>query len=294
MPTIVNTEDLANAQQFGIQLKTVQRVLSYIGQTAASAAGPAMKKLVDEFTKWLSANREFIQQGLKNIINGIADGFTRFWMVIEQIKTVVVGFLPWLSQLTGGLLSVETISSLVFGALTILAVTLAVMSAQWIIAAAGIALVVAVFEDFMVYLQGGDSLIGRLTEKFPGLTSALKVLWNVLKLVAGVVGTVFIETLKAAWAVVEKILTGWDLIFSGIGKLANVLGLGNFEVSYGQAISPQAPAPAGNNATNGPTEIKIEQHITGGNATGAASETARMTTNALQSLIPGASAPIAS
>lgn len=294
IPTIVSKEDLANAQQFGIQLKTVQRVVAYIGQTAASAAGPAMKKMVETFTKWLSANKEFIQQGLKNIINGIADGFTRFWMVVDQLRAVVINFLPWLSQMSDGLLDVETISSLVFGALAIVAATLIVMSAQWIAAAAGIMLVVAAFEDFMVYLQGGDSMMGRFAEKFPGIIGMFKNLWQVVKLVAGVIGVVFIESLKAAWAIVEKILTGWDLIFQGIGKLSDALGIGDLSVSYGQATAPTATAPGAPAGGSSKTEIKIEQNIAGGNATAAASETKRMTTDALQSLIPGATAPIAS
>jgi hypothetical protein len=295
IPTIVSPEALANAQLFTIQLKKVSRIIGYVGQEAASVAGPAIKGIVDTFAVWLKANKEFIQQGLSNIITGVADGFMRFWSGIVQVKDALFSMFPALDNLDAKMINAQIIARLLAGALAIIAVAVAAATYPFILAAAGIAVLAVAAEDFFTFLEGGDSVIGRVMEKFPGFTALIKTLAEAFIFVGKIVGTVFVGALKGAWEVIKMILTGWDAIFSGIGAVLSAVGLKVPEITFGHnaATSPSAPAASGGARSSGTTEIKIEQNITGGNATGAAAETKRMTIDALQGLIPGAAAPVA-
>ena len=328
IPTIVDDDQLHNAHEFVIQLALVRRILTYIGQAASSAAGPAMKKVVETFMDWLKANREFIQLGLQNVIDGITAGFERFWAVVMRVKKVIEEQIPWIGKLVRGLTDLDVVAAVVFGSLTVLVGTLAVMGAKFVAIAAAVTAVALVFEDFMTYLEGGSSAIGDLvdwvgklykefTDKFPGISGLLKTLGSVFSWLGGIITKSFVQTLQVAWTIVKGIASAIggvaELLISLVDKSLQLMGFNanGFDLSksgsdqspwwkprkawegaFNQATAPQAPAgqkPVGPYRQN---SISIKQEIHGSNALGIANESARKIDTTLQQLFPGGLTPV--
>ena len=171
IPTIVSEENLKNAKLLSTQLKLVGRVIEYIGQTIASAAGPAIKEVVSSMTEWLGKNKEFIQSGLKAIVEGIVRGFTTFWDILGRMNDAVSKLLPDISGFTGLLTDADAVAKVITGALIALSAALAILAVNFIIAnapifalGAAIAAVGLIIDDFLTFLDGGDSVFGDFVD----------------------------------------------------------------------------------------------------------------------------------
>jgi len=219
IPTIVDEKSLKNAQEFVIQLGMVRRILTYIGQSATSVAGPALKGIVKDFTEWLKMNREFIQMGIKALVDGIVEGFKRFHGVMRDLLDWVSKTFPALSEFAKKLDWVSVISGTVFGSLMVLAGMFLLLYGKALLVAAGIAAAGLAVEDFVVYLRGGESATGSFIDKIKGLRSSLE------KDIPGIVGLLknlsrgFKDLGKAVWdALVYELKAGLDvLLFVGRG-----------------------------------------------------------------------------
>jgi len=220
IPTIVNKENIRNAREFITQMKMIRRVITYISQEATSAAGPALKSIVKDMTQWLKMNREFIQMGLRNFIEGIVSGFKRFGYWIKSIKEAFDNFLPGVGKFIEGFTDMQVISSVVFAILSSLAIVIGIAAAKFIIIGAAITAVALAFEDFIVYLQGGESVFGSLIEwteklyekfsnRFPALSGFLGDLAEVLK------GSVLIA--------VDAVKNSFDLLWEGLKMIGGGL-----------------------------------------------------------------------
>lgn len=327
IPTIVSEEGIKNSREFVTQLKLVRRIMSYIGQEATSAAGPALKSIVTSFTEWLKLNKEFIQMGLRNFVDGIVDGFNRFFEMIRSVKDSLVDAFPWLEKLGKVLMDTSTISAVVFGALMTLVIVIAVLCAKFILIAALIVAAAVAFEDFMTYLQGGTSVFGELVDwvtslgnaienKFPNIVGWLKNLLKLLMKVGEIVGSVLIAAFKHWWKYMEKWVSGIVKVIgfvaklvdkmlglSGMGKggwLEEVLaedeeeGKGAPKYNGRQTTNPTAPMPVNTAAITSPSgnTFSITNYISGDNAPGVASETTRRMQTGLQQTFPGGLAPV--
>ena len=307
IPTIVDEKNLKMAREFTIQMKTLHRVSTYLLQMATSAAGPILKEIVKDVQTLLSANKEFIQMGLRNFIEGIIIGFRRIWEMIIFLRDGFYSMLPSWKGFTETLLSIETISQVVYTILLSLGAVLAYLAAGWIATAAGIALAITAIEDIIVYFQGGESAIGSLiekikelykefSEKFPNLTALAKRFWDSLVLIGKiawgdlvtVLNTLW-ETLKGIAFVAEKAL-GFILQIAEKGasaflKMDDFLA-GGWTDLFKNAFTRPNQNPINSTNQQGPT-VHITQHISGVNAPAVAEEVSARTNNALRDVYPG-------
>lgn len=241
IPTIVSPEQLKNAREFSVQLGLVRRIITYMGQEASAAAGPALKDMVNDFVKFLKHNREFIQTGIKNIIEGIVLGFKRFTSILRGLSDGAQAAFPWLKKLVGALSDTGTVSAIVFAAVAALAAVLVVLGAKFVLIAAAVMAVVLIIEDFITWLQGGSSATGELVKwvtalyeafanRFPGIAAYLEKLAEVLGKVARVVGGAVVDAFKILWDVIAGLGKGlvWllDKILMVIDKGLQLAGFG--------------------------------------------------------------------
>lgn len=243
-------------------------------------AGPIIEALlpvVKGITEWVKANRSLIRSGIQNFVKGLTTVFTGIakavgwlisnWKLLAIVATSVL--LPVLFSVKAVLLeqlvafALNTAAAVAYGATQVAAGLAA--AAAWTAANAplllSIALVAALLigaEDVLVFLEGGDSLIGRIGpawSKF--LDDWVSVDPNDSGLLAGLKMIVFYLTdlegrllpaIKSGWwsSFLQPISASIELLFKlfrGTAEFADFLktipGVGSavetFQQSQGQA-----------------------------------------------------------
>ena len=306
IPTIVDPKQLKAAREFTIQMTVLRRAMAYVAQTAASSAGPVLKQIVNDFMKFLKANREFIQLGLKSIVEGVVLGFRRFWDILKEVKGSMEDQFPILKRFSEQLLKTENISQLVTAALTALGVVAALIAAKFALVVGAAILAGLAIDDVITYLQGGESVTGKFIkitkdlattfeEKYPRMTELAKTLWETMKWIATTDYSGPKKDIEDLASVLEKVVKLLGKIFEYAGKFAewgsykflNFVGIA--DPNKGAVTMPiNFPSNIG---TNDKGNITIIQHITGANAPAIADEVARKTQGVFN-VYPGGMAPV--
>lgn len=165
--TIDRVEELQNAEDESIRTtkeqvemaKKYRENMSKMGDTIESvktriALGflPTMYELSKTYAEFLDANKELIENGIKKLlewVSKIAQVFTNF---IRFIKLAIESTIGW----KGALIAIVAVLAWVKRAMIMAFVTNPI---TWIVAAiAGLLLLI---DDFMTYLDGGESLFGE-------------------------------------------------------------------------------------------------------------------------------------
>lgn len=172
------------------------------------------KESIESSIKFNSAMAKFQQSSglLKNsflemVILALSKGLewlTKLVTFCKENKHLVVGFFTAVATILLGkyiyamkLASISTWTTL-FPIIAIIAV-IALLAAAFAI----------VYDDIMNFIDGNDSMIGRILEKYPRLKVVILALWETFKKL--------FEYLKAIVGVVADIVVaGWDLMASGL------------------------------------------------------------------------------
>ncbi|HDU8438093.1 hypothetical protein GHU02_06340 [Proteus mirabilis] len=172
------------------------------------------KESIESSIKFNSAMAKFQQSSglLKNsflemVIPALSKGLewlTKLVTFCKENKHLVVGFFTAVATILLGkyiyamkLASISTWTTL-FPIIAIIAV-IALLAATFAI----------VYDDIMNFIDGNDSMIGRILEKYPRLKVVILALWETFKKL--------FEYLKAIVGVVADIVVaGWDLMASGL------------------------------------------------------------------------------
>ncbi|MBB6662112.1 hypothetical protein H7E99_09550 [Proteus mirabilis] len=172
------------------------------------------KESIESSIKFNSAMAKFQQSSglLKNsflemVIPALSKGLewlTKLVTFCKENKHIVVGFFTAVATILLGkyiyamkLASISTWTTL-FPIIAIIAV-IALLAAAFAI----------VYDDIMNFIDGNDSMIGRILEKYPRLKVVILALWETFKKL--------FEYLKAIVGVVADIVVaGWELMASGL------------------------------------------------------------------------------
>jgi hypothetical protein len=321
---------LKAAREFTIQIGLMNRVMGYLAKTVAASAAPAMKVMVTEFSNFLKRNREFIQIGLRNVVDGIAEGFYRFWDGVLWVKNGLSQLFPELAELVKKLGGVDKISFAVQVALAgvaggLIALGLATAAAlwPWLLLVAAVTAAYLAFDDIKTFMEGGKSLTGEfikkvkeLTEKikdladafknrWPNITKLLSEVWDLLSKIDQWSGVDLVQTFRDLWEALKGIAgavsTGLSKILDVIDK-ALTLTLGDLfsggVLGHGFGPMPDeipnwARVPAAQ--TGGSTVINnnLNQQIQGPNPSATADEVKRRAGGFFFSNNPGDFAPVA-
>lgn len=227
---IIPPETVKRASEFKAQVTQITTMIRGMATTIALAALPQAERLVSTFKGWISENREWIRLGIGKIIEGMGTAFERVWKagkrLLDWIKDALGPVGDFFSELGEG----ADWSKLLTGALTLLLAAFAPLIAKIALIAAGFALASAVVEDFFGFLEGKDSVIGRiigavkdwfddLGEKFPALRAMIE---DIAKFVGGILKR-NLDSVKEVIELISKIFDGfWGKVQSGIEKVAEL------------------------------------------------------------------------
>lgn len=217
---IIPADAIERGAELSKSIKTLRTVFQALGNSIALSFAPNLKKVVDNFKQFLINNAEFVRQGLGITIDGVSRGFGRFWDILIKIKDGFVAILQPMQPFLKNMDAVKVVAGLVTGALAGFLALMAPAILQFAAVGAAIAGVSLVIEDFITWLQGGESVIGDIVnafsnwmDKFPELKEDLKS-----------VGQVFADVFNAIPGLIDKCIDKIEEMFPVINKILSGLG----------------------------------------------------------------------
>ena len=244
---IIPEDAINRGAELSKSIKTLKTVFQALGNSIALSFAPNLKKVVDNFKQFLINNADFVRQGLGVTIDGVSRGFGRFWDILVKIKDGFVALLQPMQPFLKNMDAVKVVAGLVTGALAGFLALMAPAIIQFAAVGAAIAGVSLVIEDFITWLQGGESVIGDIVnafsnwmDKFPELKEDLKsvgqVFADVFNAIPGLIDKC-IEKIEDMFPVINKILSGLgkviDFVYEGAKTAGETLTEGALKVFGG-------------------------------------------------------------
>ena len=216
---VISPEDLKRAAQLKTSVMSLTTQLRAFGTAIAIGTLPMIDKLVTSFKEWLNVNKEWVSSNITKFLENLGGVFNELW---EDGKKLVDWFkeaLGPIGDMGKKLWEATNWAKLFKGALVLLAAYFAPAIAYFGLAVGAVLALSAAFEDFIAFLEGKDSIIGRLVdsfqEKFPNLA-------NLIKNVVVAAFELVIKTSTAMWELLQKIASGIggviETILTGVDK----------------------------------------------------------------------------
>ncbi|AOF54430.1 tail length tape measure protein [Rodentibacter caecimuris] len=160
-----NAENAETAAAFKDALTQVSQVLTAIGEYLALRIAPSIQRLAERFTKWFTENNEFV----KTVLNGFGKVLSFLFELAAAIDNVVEHTIGWKTTIY------------------IVGVALLWLSRKMLLAFATnpiglvIAAIAALFllvDDFITYLEGGETALGDFWKPFKTALLWVKTTWQ--------------------------------------------------------------------------------------------------------------------
>lgn len=216
---VITKEQALQAQEFTNSMNRLRGSLDTAGTGFMTLLIPALQKGVEWLTKivdWASEHKDFI---------------VGFFVAVAGI--VAAMYLP-----------------------AMIAAAAATLAATWPLIAIGaaVAAVAAAFalayDDIMNFIDGNDSFIGSIFEKYPMVKDIIYSIIDAFKLMGSAIVAVF-EFVGSMWrAQFEMIMQGVDMVVAGAKRIGGFFGFGGGDVAAGQQQVAAAAASPLNSATS--------------------------------------------
>nr|UVX40470.1 MAG: hypothetical protein [Bacteriophage sp.] len=240
---VISPEDLKRAAQLKTSVMSLTTQLRAFGTTIAIGTLPMIDKLVTSFKEWLNVNKEWVASNITKFLENLGRVFNELW---EDGKKLVDWFKETLGPIGDfgkKLWEATDWAKLLKGALVLLVAYFAPAIAAFGLAVGAVIALSAAFEDFIAFLEGKDSIIGRLVdgfqEKFPNLANLLKnvvvVAFELVTKTAGVMWELLQKIASGIGGVVETIVTKVD---QAIGAARRLFGLEDLNEGKDQGPPP--------------------------------------------------------
>ena len=160
-----NAENAETAAAFKDALTQVSQAFTAIGEYVSLRVAPSIQRLAERFTKWFTENNEFI----KATLNGFGKILSFLFELAAAIDNVVEHTVGW-----------KTVIYTLGAALLWLSrrILLAFMSnpvTRWIAIFSAVFLLI---DDFITYLEGGESALGEFWKPFKSALLWVKSTWK--------------------------------------------------------------------------------------------------------------------
>lgn len=163
----------------------------------------------------------------------------------SEHKDLLVGFFIAIA----GIVAAVYLPAMIAAAAATLAATWPIIAIGAAVAAVAAAFALA-YEDVMAFIDGQESLIGQVFDKYPMVKDAVFAVIDAFKLMGQAVVAVFNGILDGFSAMVNFIFRGINQIKSGLSTVAKFFGFGGGEVEQAQGAIASANASPLNAATS--------------------------------------------
>lgn len=207
---------------------------------------------------WLGVS-EYILPALTWTINKFKDGA----VFAREHSDAVVGFMIAL----GSAITVYALPPMI----RLAAATLVTAAPFILIGALVVGLAAAfalLYEDIMIFMEGGDSMIGQMLERWPvigdiahGIGAAFTGLWDIMKAVAGFMADMWNDPIAAFSKFLDTVKAGLNMI-PGFGAVMDAVNMGASAFAAASA-SPLGSATSASitngGASNKSTTVQIDR-----------------------------------
>ncbi len=202
MGVITPEATIKRAAQLKKNISELTFVFRSFTQSLALSAVPAIEKVTKGLRAWLRENQALVAQKMEGFVLGVTNALERLWNIITRLQDIFApltgAIADWLPEMTDA----ELVSHLLTGALGGLLVLLSPLLIKFTLLGAAILYAATWIEDFIVYMEGGESVIGdffnAFEERWPNLSAALKSL-------ATLIGTVLVGAFEKIKGVAEDV-----------------------------------------------------------------------------------------
>lgn len=233
--------------------------------------GSAVTKEQAERAKLLTESMNALKQGVTAGSNSFFDA------LIPAITTAIkwlTKIVDWANEnkdfVTGFFIAIAGVVAAVYLPAMISAAA-ATLAATWPLIAIGAAVVAAaaafalLYDDIMNFIDGNDSFIGQIFEKYPMVKSIVFGIIDAFKMMGSALVAVF-QMILAGWkGIFDVIMLGVDQVMGGVRAVAGFFGFGGGDSGVGAAGAQLAAA--GTSPMNGTTSAAISNGASGGSET---------------------------
>lgn len=202
---VTTAEDAAISADFQDSLTDLWRIVKQVSRTLSRVFAPVLNEIVDSFTEWWKLNRQLIEQNIPAWVETATRAIKLLALAFAGVIAVrLVSHLLMLINLMKGL----TLATLAFNAAALLIPAL--------ITAAVVA-VGLLIDEIKTFVEGGESILGDLVERFPKLKEAIEAMVPVLKTVSDVLIANFktVEmVLGSIVNLIQTVIDGWTNLIS--------------------------------------------------------------------------------
>ena len=203
----ISQKELKQAELYKREMSKTGLALDSIKTKIALNLAPALTNLIGGFRNWLTINKELIANGITKVIKAVG-------MVVQ----VVVNFIKFTDKIVSSTIGWKN-------AIIALGVVWAAFNAALLFSPIGIVIgliagLLLLIDDLVVYMEGGESLLGEYWQPF---IDGAKAAWEFAK--------TFWEFLKALWSgdtkkikslsksLFDSIVNGFKSLISGVKSL---------------------------------------------------------------------------
>lgn len=172
-----------------------------------------------------------IAQALIPALTKIVEWLTVIVQWVGENKNFIIGFFAAIA----GIVTALYLPAMIAAAAATLAATWPILAMIAAVAAVAAAFALA-YDDIMAFVEGNDSFIGQIFEKFPAVEAAVFAIIDAFKLMGTIVASVWEGILASVRFAVDFITAAISQIVAGIGKageigmkIASFFGIGGGE-----------------------------------------------------------------
>lgn len=249
---VIPEEAIAQGASFRKQLNSLTFALKGLGSQILLTAAPALERLIGGFKSFIIANKEFIRLSLGDIVNGMSDGFSKFGDSLKKVWSAITALIKPLTDIVTPMDKFQAASGLTRGVLASLLLLFAPFIAKTVAIGAAIGAVALIVDDFIGYLNGEDSAIGKIIEsiqkwidKHPLIKEAVQGVKDMFNDLLNVAKSVY------SWFLDNKIKIGFYLDEAAQAVLSAIEWLYNVGKNGGENVAEFAIGFAKNNKSMG-------------------------------------------
>lgn len=210
-------ENVDEAAAFNDAMTEARQMITGVNETIALGLSPTIREIIGIFKQWFIVNNKLIKENLVKFTEHLSKGIRFIAGFIRAINRVVNATIGWQNAiyLVGAAfiwLNRKMLLSLATNPMLLMVTGIA----------AAIVGLIALIDDFVVYMQGGESYFGEAWQPMVAMLSEIKQLWldfqptfeQIKQWLAQLV-TYCIEILKGLWEYIEGLWLFWKGLFAG-------------------------------------------------------------------------------
>lgn len=239
---VLSAEDAVAAEELTDNMNRLTKIAVGLRNVVGTGLIPVMNTMSDVLIKWFKANRDIIQQRIERVIETIVRGVEFMldaWRRVDKFVVEEIGGWGEIFDAIALAIAAIAVSAGVIAFIAVLAsmgsiiaaigTAVGVLTSPFVLAFAAITAAVTgallLLEDFKVFMEGGDSLIGRFLESFgraDEVRDKLNSLFTAVTEFATAIGSVLGPKLASFFN--DVLLPAFDRIEAVLSVIRNVLG----------------------------------------------------------------------